>query len=270
MTAPSPWQTVRIMFPIRDHNPSIRTPVITYLLIAANISVYLFAQMPLTSERDVAYFFYEYALIPARISAGENQQAFVTSMFLHGGLAHLGGNMLFLWIFGDNLEDRMGRLGFLLFYALCGIGAGFAQYVTEPSSQIPMVGASGAISGVMGGYLLFFPRARVDILIIFILFIRILPVPAWMMLGLWFLMQLVGGLGTAAGGGGVAYWAHAGGFVLGVVFAVPVWLRAGASDYWQATAGAPPHPAARYPLQRSNVPRVARHKAPRRPRGPWG
>lgn len=258
------------MFPIRDHNPSIRTPVITYLLIAANVCVYFFAQLPLTSEREVAFLFYEYALIPARISAGENQQAFLTSMFLHGGLAHLGGNMLFLWIFGDNLEDRMGRLGFLIFYLICGLGAGWAQYATEPMSQVPMVGASGAISGVMGGYLLFFPRARVDILILFIFFIRILPVPAWLMLGLWFAMQLVSGIGADPSTGGVAYWAHAGGFMLGVALTVPVWIRAGGPAFWGRTEGAPPNPEARYPLVRTNVPQVRRRNLRKSKRGPWG
>ena len=147
------------MLPIRDHNPSERLPYVTYTLMAINIAVYLFGLATLTNDLAISQFYYDYALIPARFSAGENYGALITSMFLHAGLMHLAGNMLFLWIFGDNLEDKMGHIPFLIFYLVSGIGADIAQFAVDPYSPIPVVGASGAIAGVMGGYLLLFPKA---------------------------------------------------------------------------------------------------------------
>lgn len=139
------------MFPIRDHNPSRRTPYVTLALIALNVAVFLSGLALLQTDRALALFYYDYALLPVRLSNGENYAALVTSVFLHGGWMHLAGNMLFLWIFGDNLEDEMGHLPFLAFYLACGIGASLAQVAADPASQIPTVGASGAIAGVMGG-----------------------------------------------------------------------------------------------------------------------
>ena len=138
-------------------------------------------------------------------------------MFLHAGWMHLGGNMLFLWIFGDNLEEEMGHLGFLIFYLACGAAAGLAQALPDPGALTPMVGASGAIAGVMGGYLLLFPKARVDVLFIFIIFFRIFAIPAWIVLGIWLALQIFSGVATPTDAGGVAYWAHVGGFVAGLV-----------------------------------------------------
>ena len=244
------------MFPIRDHNPSERTPLIVYALIAVNVAVFLLGLGQ--SDAQIARFYYDYALIPARLSAGENPAALFTSMFLHGGFMHIAGNMLFLWVFGDNMEDEMGHLGFLLFYLAGGIGAGLAQYVGEPLSPIPMVGASGAIAGVMGGYLLLFPRARVDVLIILIVIFRVIPVPAWITLGLWFALQLLSGVGADPSTGGIAYWAHAGGFLIGLVLTVPLWARRGGPSFWSRTHGHPPHPDAHYRFQRTNVPKVRR------------
>lgn len=242
------------MFPIRDHNPSERVPFVTLTLIAINVVVFLAGLALLQTDRQLSQFYFDYALLPARLEAGENYSALLTSIFLHGGIMHLGGNMLFLWIFGDNLEDEMGHLPFLAFYLISGIGAGLVHYASDPGSIIPTVGASGAIAGVMGGYLLLFPKARVDIFLFFIVFFRILPVPAWIMLGVWFAMQLVSGVRVDAGAGGVAYWAHAGGFVIGAVLTVPLWLRRGAKQFWQRTDGHPPHPEATY--GRSSVPVV--------------
>ncbi len=248
------------MFPIRDHNPSDTTPFVTYALILANIVIFALTNDTLLSDQAVSLLYYDYAMIPARISAGENYAAFVTSLFLHGGLLHLAGNMLFLWIFGDNLEDQFGHVPFAVFYLAAGVGAGLAQYLVEPWSGVPTVGASGAIAGVMGGYLLFFPKARVDILLFLVIFVRIFPVPAWIMLGLWFAIQLFSGFSTDTSQGGIAYWAHAGGFVLGAILALPFWLRRGATDYWTDTDGHPPHPAARYPEAISGVPTVRRRR----------
>ena len=234
------------MFPIRDHNPSERTPFVTYALIAINVVVFL-TYLPLfADEARLVGFFDRWALIPARFAAGEGYGTLVTSMFLHGGFLHIIGNMLFLWVFGDNLEDAFGHAGFLLFYLACGIAAALAQALPDPSSTIPMVGASGAIAGVMGGYLLLFPRARVDVIVILIILVRMIALPAWVMLGVWFALQALSSytsLGAATGG--VAHLAHVGGFVAGVLLALPFWLRAGAPRFWSRTHGHPPHPRRR-------------------------
>ncbi|MDT8858402.1 rhomboid family intramembrane serine protease [Paracoccaceae bacterium Fryx2] len=248
------------MFPIRDHNPSGRTPYVTFALIAANVGWFLLYWLGAASENQIWALFETRGLIPARIMAGEGWATFFTAIFLHGGWMHLIGNMLFLWIFGDNLEDIMGHLRFALFYLASGIAAALLQIAAEPSSLVPMVGASGAIAGVMGGYLLLFPKARVDILLIFIIFFRVFPVPAWAMLGLWFGLQLLNGLSTPSDGGGVAYWAHAGGFAAGLMLTIPFWLSRGGPAFWRRTHGAPPHPDAQYPLAKSGVPRVPRRK----------
>ncbi len=248
------------MFPIRDHNPSGRTPYVVYVLVALNIGIFL-AYAPILDEPyKLASFFHDWALIPREVSNGGAPTGLFTSMFLHGGWLHLAGNMLFLWIFGDNLEDVMGHLGFALFYILSGLAAGLAQVVSDPFSPIPMVGASGAIAGVMGGYLLLFPKARVDVILIIIIFFKIFPLPAWIMLGVWFALQIFNGLVIDAGGGGIAHWAHAGGFVAGVLLTIPAWLKRGGTRFWQQTSGTPPHPEARYPIARSSVPSVRRRK----------
>ena len=238
------------MFPFRDHNPSERTPYVTWALIALNIAI--FASYAGFDERSTAMVFYNWGLVP-QLSSPET---FVTSMFLHGGLMHLGGNMLFLWVFGDNMEDQMGHVGFALFYFAGGLTAAFAQVASAPSSQVPMVGASGAIAGVMGGYLLLFPKARVDVLLILIIVFRVIPVPAWIVLGAWFAIQLVQGSIMATEGGGVAYWAHAGGFAAGVLLTIPVWRKRGGPIFWRRTEGHPPHPEAKYRMVKTHVPNV--------------
>jgi membrane associated rhomboid family serine protease len=212
------------------------------VLIAINVGVFIATVPVLYGPPAVQQrFFLDWALIPARIEMGDGGYTLLTSMFLHGGLLHIAGNMLFLWIFGDNLEDQMGHLGFLLFYLACGVGAGLTHVMFAQGSTIPTVGASGAIAGVMGGYLLFFPRARVDVLLIFFIFIQIVAVPAWFMLGIWFLLQLLNGAVADPNMGGVAYWAHAGGFVFGVLFALPAWLARGGPRFWRISHGHPMH-----------------------------
>ena len=242
------------MFPFRDHNPSERTPYITWCLLALNVSIFLIYFVLLQDERLLQRFFFDWGLVPARATPA----TFFTSMFLHGGFMHLAGNMLFLWVFGDNMEDQMGHGGFLLFYLLCGLAAASAQFLSDPSSLVPMVGASGAIAGVMGGYLLMFPKARVDILLILIIFFRIIPVPAWLVLGAWFGIQLVQGSMTPSDQGGVAYWAHAGGFAAGLLMTLPLWLKRGGPVFWRRNHGHPPHPDAEYRLVRTTVPSVRR------------
>ncbi len=247
------------MFPIRDHNPSGRRPYVTFALIAANVAVFLGYWLTLQSESQLNQFFYDWGLVPANLTSGGGVPTLFTSMFLHGGWMHLAGNMLFLWIFGDNLEDEMGHGGFLLFYILSGIAAALAQVMADPASPIPMVGASGAIAGVMGGYLLLFPKARVDVLFIFVIIFRIFPISAWIVLGVWFALQLFSGVSIPGDQGGVAYWAHAGGFLGGLILTLPAFLRRGGQGFWQRTEGHPPHPAAEYKLARSSIPRVPKH-----------
>jgi membrane associated rhomboid family serine protease len=250
------------MFPIRDHNPSGRTPYVTYILMAANIGVFISYFGILQNGPAINAFWNQWAIIPAQLSNGEGFHTLVSSMFLHGGVMHLAGNMLFLWIFGDNVEDELGHGRFLGFYIGSGVLAALAQYVMDPGSMIPTVGASGAIAGVMGAYLLLFPKAKVDILFIFIVFFRVFPIPAWIMLAVWFGLQFLGGLGSDPETGGVAYWAHAGGFVAGLLLVLPVWIGKGGPQFWHRNHGLPPHPEATYRLTESRIPKVTR-------RGRW-
>ncbi len=245
------------MFPIRDHNPSGRTPFVTYALIVINVGVFLL-YYPFLAEPALSYFFYEWGFVPRFVSEGSGFAGLVTHMFLHGGWLHLIGNMLFLFIFGDNVEEEMGHVGFLSFYLLAGFAAAGLQFASDPGSEAPMVGASGAIAGVMGAYLLLFPRAKVDVLFIFVVFFRIFPIPAWIVLGIWFGLQVFNGATIPADQGGVAYWAHIGGFVAGVVLAWRTWSRLGGPAFWSSTNGHPPHPAAQYTLSKSSIPRIPR------------
>ncbi|MDO5622285.1 MAG: rhomboid family intramembrane serine protease [Paracoccus sp. (in: a-proteobacteria)] len=241
------------MFPIRDHNPSDRTPYVTNGLIFLNILIFLLTAPWAGGAENL---FYEGALYSGAVTSGHLYYGLLTHMFLHAGIMHLGGNMLFLWIFGDNLEDQMGHVGFLAFYLACGLGAAGAQIYADPNSTIPMVGASGAIAGVMGGYLLLFPLAKVDIVAIIVIIIKRFTLSAWIVLIAWFGLQLFSGYASEAGGGGVAYWAHAGGFVVGVVLTLPLFLRLGGTQFWTRTHGHPPYAPVDYHLSR--VPQVRR------------
>ncbi len=225
------------MFPIRDDNPTLRAPVVTYGLIALNVAVWVLVQGMGTEPRLIQSVC-ELGMIPGelfqRLAAGTQVPVGpgvacvlgdsspwwtpLTSMFLHGGWLHLIGNMWFLHIFGNNVEDSMGRGRYLLFYILCGLIAALTQAFLNPSSAVPMVGASGAIGGVMGAYIVLYPRVKIHMfLFLFVFFTRIV-VPAYWMLGYWFLMQLLSGYGSiGADRGGVAFWAHVGGFTAGAV-----------------------------------------------------
>ena len=244
------------MFPIRDHNPSGRTPLVTYALLMVNIGVFLAYWLTMRGEDQIGQFFYDWGLVPDRLIVGYSPATVVTHMFLHGGWLHLAGNMLFLWIFGDNLEDQLGHLGFALFYLTCGLAAAALQVAADVTSGVPMIGASGAIAGVLGGYLVLFPRSRVDVLFIFVIFFRIFAIPAWVVLGVWFGIQVFQGLNSPSDG--VAYLAHVGGFVGGAVLILPAWMRRGGFAFWARTAGHPAHPAAEYKLSKSGIPRVGR------------
>jgi membrane associated rhomboid family serine protease len=207
------------MLPLRDINPRRRVPVMTILIIALNVIVFAYEFMlPKTGLESLIY---NWGLIPYQLMDLQ-PTAFVrvlTSMFLHGGVMHLLGNMLYLWIFGDNIESAMGSLCFLVFYLLCGVGAGLGQVLAGPNSEIPMVGASGAISGVLGAYLVLYPRAQVETLLFLGYFLRLVRLPAVVVLGFWIVLQLFSGVLSlgAASSGGVAFFAHVGGFVAGVV-----------------------------------------------------
>jgi membrane associated rhomboid family serine protease len=203
------------MFPIGDDNSARRSfPIVTCVLIAINVAVFLLE----LNAGDA--FITEWAFVPARFNAGPAANAFtvLSAMFMHGGWMHLGGNMLYLWIFGDNVEDRLGPVRFAIFYLLAGLAATFAQFMVNPASSIPNVGASGAIAGVLGAYLLMFPKARVDVL----LGRQVVAMPAFIVLGFWVVLQMVSGVGSIADTaqteqGGVAYMAHVGGFIAGVL-----------------------------------------------------
>jgi membrane associated rhomboid family serine protease len=225
------------MFPLHDENPTVRRAIAMMLLIAINLAVWAFVQ-GFGSSYPLARSVCLYGLIPGELLglvpvgsrvALDNQTVCVldgtgsiftplTSMFMHGGWFHIIGNLWFLWVFGDNVEDAMGPFRFIAFYILCGLAAAAAQIVTDPASKVPMVGASGAIGGVMGAYVRLYPRARIITLVILGFYVTTLAVPAFLMLGYWFLLQILGGLPTLAGtDGGVAFWAHIGGFLAGVL-----------------------------------------------------
>ena len=228
------WSSV---FPLRDDNPTLKTPVVTILLILANVLVWLYLQGAGFSMNVLGATVCRYGMIPAEVTnltgeygaiefspalppcvlGGLESAGVVTSMFLHGSWVHLIGNMWFLWLFGNNIEDSMGHARFLVFYLLVGTAAGVAHIVSSPASLIPTVGASGAISGVMGAYLLLYPRVRIQTLFVFIVLLRVIPVPAWLVLILWFGLQVLAGYTTPVDTGGVAVWAHVGGFLAGVV-----------------------------------------------------
>ncbi len=203
------------MIPIRDHNPSGKTPFVTYGLIAANTAVFIY--MFFLNDSTLNDFISRFALVPNDIVHGQNLMTLLTAMFLQAGFMHILGNMLFLNIFGDNLEERLGHLRFLGFYLLAGLAGSALQIAVGPTSTIPNLGASGAIAGVMGGYLVLFPRERIDVLWSFGFF-GVSTVPASAMLLYWILFQLIAGAGSLGfQGGGVAYFAHIGGFAFGYI-----------------------------------------------------
>lgn len=256
-----------MLIPIRDHNPSSTRPYVTWGLLAANVIVFALYLPLFGDERALMRFFLDWGMLPARLSAGEGFETLLSHQFLHGDIFHLGANLLFLWIFGDNMEEVWGHWKFLGFYLICGVAAGGLQYAAEPHSMIPMVGASGAIAGVLGGYVLFYPRARVDMFLFLIVIFRIIPVPAWLVLGSWFVLQILGGVGAGIEGDGVAYWAHAGGFMAGLVLSLPLWLRMGGRAHWARCDGQPPHPEAEYRFVKSAIPASGKRKTYRA--SPW-
>jgi membrane associated rhomboid family serine protease len=231
------------VFPLRDDNPTILTPWFTIAFIALNVVAWIYVQGAGVSEAALAESVCRYGAIPAEVTGrtggargvtlgpglppcgfdGFTWQAVLSSMFMHGSWVHLLGNLWFLWLFGNNVEDSMGHFRYVVFYLLTGVAASAAHILMAPTSPVPTVGASGAISGVMGAYLIFYPRIRIQTLFIFVIIIRVIPVSAWFVLLLWFGLQLLSGwsMPVDEGGGGVAFWAHIGGFVAGAALAKP-------------------------------------------------
>jgi|SRR6185437_37955 membrane associated rhomboid family serine protease len=221
------------MIPLRDDQPRYSTPYVNYFLIALNVAVFFFElSVKAQSPRALNGLFYEFGMVPGHFSSSlSGTHAYLqpgafltilTSMFLHGGWLHIIGNMWVLWIFGDNIEDQLGHLTYLFFYLLCGIAAGVTHILLNAGSNIPTVGASGAIAGIMGAYFLLYPRAKVLTLVPLIIFFTFWWLPAWIVLGYWFLLQFLSGAATqiavsSRSSGGVAFWAHVGGFVAGII-----------------------------------------------------
>ena len=245
------------MFPIRDHNPSGIKPRMTQALIALNVVIFVYSNLILQGV-DQALFAFDWSFIPLRLHFGARADTLVTAMFLHGGWLHLGGNMLFLYIFGDNVEAQMGRLGFLAFYLGCGVAAGYAQYLHDPYSRATFLGASGAIAGLLGAYLRYYPKARIDVYIV-VIFWRTVPVPAWVMLGFWIALQVYSGLSDPTLSDGVAYWEHIGGFAAGWVLSFLV---------KRPQSEPPPEPLSAPPSAPRTEPALTASALPPVPRGP--
>lgn len=205
-----------MIIPYKDDNPRVLVPYVTYTLVGINVVIFLFQKISADA------FTNSFAIIPQTVSENFTYyvMTLITSMFLHGGLMHLGGNMLYLWIFADNIESVLGHVKFIIFYLASGLAAGILQTVIDPGSTIPVIGASGAIAGVLGAYMITFPRARVHTLVFLFVFITTIRIPAMYVLGFWFLFQLTNGLITIGidTTGGIAWFAHIGGFVAGIGF----------------------------------------------------
>ncbi len=216
------------MIPYKDDNPTSIFPFVTIGIIVLNVIVFF---LQITSSSGINKITYAYGAIPHALMTFDKTQPIhpamtvFSSMFMHGGLFHLGGNMLYLWIFGNNIEDKLGHIRFLFFYLLCGIVAAYSHAVTSPHSTIPMIGASGAVSGVLGAYLLLFPRAHVHTLLFLGFFITTVKIPALIVIGFWAIIQLINGLLSSGirEGGGVAWFAHIGGFLIGLL-TIKIWL----------------------------------------------
>ena len=262
--------------PLYDDNPVRRAPIVNYLLIGLSIGAFLW-ELGQNQHRVL----YAYGMIPAVLFGSAHLAPYLhvlpawvtvfTSMFLHGGWFHLIGNMLFLWIFGHNVEDELGHSRYLVLYLASGVAAALIQGLSAPHSHVPMIGASGAIAGVLGAYAVLSPRANVHVFVWIVIFFRIVNVPAWALLGLWFVMQLVSGLEQANGRPGVAFWAHTGGFVAGMLLVTQlrrqgtVLLRPQRSAFF---ATAPPRDFSRgRRASRGSVPSAGRPY--QRTRGPW-
>ncbi len=277
--------------PLFDENSTSRRPIIVWVVMAICFMVFFWQQT--LDDFTARLALYQFGFVPTIVFQGDTLPSklilvpawttIITSMFLHGGWLHLGGNMLYLWIFGDNVEDAMGRVRFILFYLLCGIAAALAQATIDPSSPIPMVGASGGIAGVLGAYLILHPKAAVRCIMVIIVFFRFINIPAWIVLGGWIGLQFAAAPQAFQGtGGGVAYMAHIGGFVAGVAL-IPFFKKRHISLF---DRGQPPKTWSGQPISFSEIKQEARKRFRRStqqavrssvpplnqkpPKGPWG
>ncbi len=219
------------MIPLRDKNPTKRFPVVNICIIVINVVVFAYE---VSQGNDLEGFIRRFSVIPADVFSSVQRHAFFetsfrgifTSMFLHAGWLHLGGNMLYLWVFGDNIEDKLGHLRYVIFYFICGIVSTALFVYVDPQSTVPTIGASGAISGVLGAYILLFPKAKILTVIPIFIFLQFVELPALVVLGLWFVLQFFSGLASlgyqTAEAGGIAWWAHIGGFVAGLLLILPM------------------------------------------------
>jgi membrane associated rhomboid family serine protease len=224
------------VIPYKDDNPAATTPYVTVGIIVLNVLVFLYE---VTSPLGMEKVAYTYGAIPQNILTFDKAQPIhpvltvFSSMFMHGGLFHIAGNMLYLWIFGNNIEDKLGRTRFVFFYIFCGIVSAYANALSDPHSRIPMIGASGAISGILGAYLLLFPRAMVHTLVFLGFFVTVVRIPALVVIGFWAIIQIVNGLISTgfAREGGIAWFAHIGGFLVGLL-TIKLWLPRRVKRWW--------------------------------------
>ena len=263
--------------PLYDDNPIRQTPVVTFTLIGMSVGAFLWqlgqpGRIVVLEYGMIPAVLFGYAHLSPRLAVIPPWATIFTSMFLHGGLLHLGGNMLFLWIFGNNVEDLLGRGRYLLLYLASGVAAALVQALSAPHSHVPMLGASGAIAGVLGAYMMTYPRANVHCFVWIVIFFWIVTVPAWILLGLWFAMQLLSGLAAGPGSPGVAFWAHVGGFATGIFLFLLLrprrvsLLQPQKTPIWATVS--PTALAGRRTFHRGSVPDAG----PRNigPPGPWG
>jgi membrane associated rhomboid family serine protease len=276
--APRHNEAEMLTLPLYDDNPTVLTPVITIALIVINAIVFLW-ELGLDPHAEVAVSYglglvpavvFGNAELPPEIALVPPWATIFTSMFLHGGFMHIAGNMFFLWIVGNNVEDTLGHARFVLFYLLGGVAAALAQGLSTPASEVPMIGASGAIGAVLGAYLILHPHANVRMFFWFLIFVRLINVPAWILIGIWFATQVLSGLAAPASAtGGVAFWAHVGGFVAGVILIFimrPSGTQLLQPAHTRAFATQPPGALRdRAGFRGGSVPEAGRPR-----RGPWG
>ena len=262
--------------PLFDDNKTNSTPLISWIIIGLCVLIFLWQSglSPLTERSVIVH----YGVVPARLFSSFDILTIVSSMFLHGGFLHLGSNMLYLWIFGDNVEDAMGKFRFIIFYLLCGMAAALTQALIDPSSPIPLIGASGGIAGILGGYIILYPKATIRVFMWIFIIIRLLNIPAWIVLGFWIGGQFLSVPAALEGGGGVAYFAHIGGFIAGMILVglfkrsdVPLFsASSGALPAWQMQAST----NLRHDFRKSHV-LEKQHRSgsvpgfKRRLKGPW-
>ncbi|MQY42923.1 rhomboid family intramembrane serine protease [Epibacterium sp. SM1969] len=264
------------MFPLRDHTPSQNVPFVTISLIVLNSVIYIYT-LQIIDLAEFQTLLLRFGVLPAAWPEDGNFNTLFTYMFMHAGFLHLVGNMMFLWVFGDNLEHQMGPFWYLVFYLSCGVVAAVVHAIALPHSEQPLIGASGAIFGVMGAYFLLYPRAKIDILVILIIIPRIFTISALWLLGGRLALDVFWVLQADTNLSQVAHWAHIGGFAAGLILCLPLWLALGATAFWRSAPTAPPKPASNQGRPRNKTrsgprgdARAQKKPATSGKSGPWG